>query len=155
MSQQGLEVFAKRVRFDVHDLEAVCLNPKIVTFTPKSRVDQFTLEERLLDRPNPSGQCILAPQGELINSNFAFSCCSLQNQIMLCFYCYGQGGGPYQAPNLPMKILGWNCRGICNAATVRTLKAHIKGNSLCIVFLSETKAFVNRTKEVLRLIIFF
>ena len=54
-----------------------------------------------------------------------------------------------------MKILGWNCRGICNAATVRTLKAHIKGNSLCIVFLSETKAFVNRTKEVLRLIIFF
>lgn len=54
-----------------------------------------------------------------------------------------------------MKILGWNCRGICNAAIVRTLKAHIKGNSLYIVFLSETKAFVNRTKEVLRLIIFF
>ena len=51
-----------------------------------------------------------------------------------------------------MKILGWNCHGICNAATVRTLKAHIKGNSLYIVFLSETKAFVNRTKEVLRLI---
>ena len=54
-----------------------------------------------------------------------------------------------------MKILGWNCRGICNAAIVRTLKAHIKGNSLYIVFLNETKAFVNRTKEVLRLIIFF
>ena len=54
-----------------------------------------------------------------------------------------------------MKILGWNCHGICNAAIVRTLKAHIKGNSLYIVFLSETKAFVNRTKEVLRLIIFF
>lgn len=73
MSQQGLKVFAKRVRFDDHDLETVCLNPKIVTFTPKSRVDQFTLEERLLDRPNPSGQCILGAQGELIKSNFAFS----------------------------------------------------------------------------------
>jgi len=73
VTRLGLEVFAKRVRFDDHDLKAVCLNPKIVIFTPKLRMDHFTLEERLLDEPNPLDQCILAPQGELVKSNFAFS----------------------------------------------------------------------------------
>lgn len=53
-----------------------------------------------------------------------------------------------------MKILGWNCRGICNAASVKALKVHIKGNSPDIIFLSETKASVNRMKEVLRSIKF-
>lgn len=56
-----LEIFAKRIRCDDLDLEEVYLNHKTITFTPKSRVDQFILEERLLDEPNPSGQCILAP----------------------------------------------------------------------------------------------
>ena len=154
MSQQGLEVFAKRVKFDDHDLEAVCLNPKIVTFTPKSRVDQFTLEERLLDGPNLSGQCILAAQGELIKSNFAFSVAPFKIKSCSVSTVMVKEAG-LSSPQSPMKILGWNCHGICNAATVRTLKAHIKGNSLYIVFLSETKAFVNRTKEVLRLINFF
>lgn len=73
---------------------------------------------------------------------------------MLCFYCYGRGGGPYQAPNLPMKILGSNCRDIYNAVTVRALKAHIKGNSSDIFFLSETKTSINRMNEVLRSIKF-
>nr|XP_023895077.1 uncharacterized protein LOC112006991 [Quercus suber] len=53
-----------------------------------------------------------------------------------------------------MKILGWNYRGIYNAATVRALKAHVKGNSLDIIFLSETKASVERMKEVLKAIKF-
>ena len=48
-----------------------------------------------------------------------------------------------------MKVLGWNCRGIYNAATVRALKAQIKGNSPDIIFLSETKAFKARMKKVL------
>ena len=37
-----------------------------------------------------------------------------------------------------MKILGWNCHGICNAATVRALKAHLKGNSPDVVFGDKT-----------------
>ena len=49
-----------------------------------------------------------------------------------------------------MKILGWNYHGICNAATVRALKAQIKGNSLDIIFLSETKASVSMMKDVLK-----
>ena len=43
-----------------------------------------------------------------------------------------------------MKLLGWNCRGICNASTVRALKAQIKGVRPDLVFLSETKALVSR-----------
>ena len=43
-----------------------------------------------------------------------------------------------------MKVLGWNYRSIYNAVTVRALKAHVKGNSPDIIFLSETKAFVER-----------
>jgi len=54
-----------------------------------------------------------------------------------------------------MKILGWNYRCTCNAAIIKAFKAHIKGNSLDIVFLSETKASINRMKEVLRSINFF
>ena len=53
---------------------------------------------------------------------------------------YGQGGGPYQAPNLTMKILGWNCRGICNASTVQALRAQINKARQDVIFLSEAKA---------------
>jgi len=42
-----------------------------------------------------------------------------------------------------MRILGWNCRGICNASTVRALRAQIKGTRPDFIFLSETKADVN------------
>ena len=53
-----------------------------------------------------------------------------------------------------MKILGWNCHGICNAATVRALKAHLKGNSPDVVFLSETKASFSRMQFILKSIKF-
>lgn len=39
-----------------------------------------------------------------------------------------------------MRILGWNCRDIYNASTVRALGAKIKGAKPNVVFLSETKA---------------
>ena len=48
-----------------------------------------------------------------------------------------------------MKILGWNCRGICRAATVRAFKAQIKGTSPDVIFLSETKASASRMVEVM------
>ena len=47
-----------------------------------------------------------------------------------------------------MRILDWNCRGICNASTVRALKAQIKGTRPNILFLSETKAKVGRMESV-------
>ena len=47
-----------------------------------------------------------------------------------------------------MKLLGWNYRGICNASTVRALKAQIKGSKPDLIFLSETKATVNRMDYV-------
>lgn len=47
-----------------------------------------------------------------------------------------------------MRVLGWNCRGICNALTVRALRAQIKGSKLDFVFLSETKANEKRMEEV-------
>ena len=39
-----------------------------------------------------------------------------------------------------MKILGWNCRGICNASTARALRATIRVHNPDVVFLCETKA---------------
>ena len=51
-------------------------------------------------------------------------------------------------PNLPMRILGWNCRGIYNASTIRALRAQIKGSKPNFVFLSETKANETRMEEV-------
>ena len=47
-----------------------------------------------------------------------------------------------------MRILGWNCRGIYNASTVRALRAQIKGSKPNFVFLSETKANETRMEEV-------
>ena len=51
-----------------------------------------------------------------------------------------------------MRILGWNCWGICNAPTVRALKALIRGRNPSIVFLSETKASDSRMNDVARMI---
>ena len=47
-----------------------------------------------------------------------------------------------------MKILDWNCQGICNDSTIRALKAQIKGTRLDILFLSETKAKVGHMEYV-------
>ena len=66
------------------------------------------------------------------------------------FSFYGRGGGPYHAPTASMKILGWNCRGICNASTVRALKAQIKRAKPDFIFLSETKALFSRMDSVRR-----
>ena len=49
-----------------------------------------------------------------------------------------------------MKILGWNCRGICNASTVQALKAQIKRAKPDFIFLSETKALFSRMDSVRR-----
>ena len=53
-----------------------------------------------------------------------------------------------------MRILGWNCRGICNTLAVRALKALIRGRSPNIVFLSETKASDSRMNDVANMIRF-
>ena len=47
-----------------------------------------------------------------------------------------------------MRILGWNCRGICHASTVRALRAQIKEAKPDVVFLSETKAKEGRMEFV-------
>jgi exonuclease III len=51
-----------------------------------------------------------------------------------------------------MRILGWNCRGICNSSTVHTLRALIRGQNPVFVFLCETKASEDRMKKVANLI---
>ena len=49
-----------------------------------------------------------------------------------------------------MRILGWNCRSICNSSTVRALGAQIKATRADLVFLSETKANASRMDYVKR-----
>ena len=51
-----------------------------------------------------------------------------------------------------MRILGWNCRGICNSSTVHTLRALIRGQNPMVVFLCETKANEVCMKKVANLI---
>lgn len=53
-----------------------------------------------------------------------------------------------------MKVLGWNCRDIYNAATVKALNAQIKGTSPNVVFMCETKASASRMGEVMNAIKF-
>ncbi|XP_023878160.1 uncharacterized protein LOC111990605 [Quercus suber] len=65
-----------------------------------------------------------------------------------------RGGGLYHAPNLTLRILGWNCRGICNVVTIRALGAQIKGARLDVVFLSKTKADKNRMDYVKKFVKF-
>ena len=49
-----------------------------------------------------------------------------------------------------MRALGWNCRGICNASTVRALRAQNRGHKPAIIFLCETKANGERMDYVNR-----
>ena len=53
-----------------------------------------------------------------------------------------------------MKILGWNCQGICNASIVRALGAQIKRVKPNVIFLSETKANEERMEVVKNVIKF-
>ena len=53
-----------------------------------------------------------------------------------------------------MRVLGWNCRGICQAVTVRALAAQIKRARPDVVFLSETKANKNRMDYVKKFVKF-
>ena len=53
-----------------------------------------------------------------------------------------------------MRVLGWNCRGICQAVTVRALAAQIKRARPDVVFLSETKANKNRMDYVKKFVNF-
>ena len=54
-----------------------------------------------------------------------------------------------------MKILGWNCWGICNASTARTLRATIRAQSPDFIFLCETKVNDDRLKILAASIGFF
>ena len=47
-----------------------------------------------------------------------------------------------------MRAICWNCQGICNASTVRALKAQISGISPNFIFLCETKASDKKMQEV-------
>ena len=57
-------------------------------------------------------------------------------------------GGLRKAPSSTMRILGWNCRGICNASTARTLRAIIRVQNPDYIFLCETKASEDSLKKL-------
>lgn len=43
------------------------------------------------------------------------------------------------APNEPMKLMAWNCRGLGETSTVSQLKEYIRFHLLDVIFLCETK----------------
>jgi exonuclease III len=53
-----------------------------------------------------------------------------------------------------MKILGWNCRGICNTSTINALRALIRVHNSDVIFLSETKAMESHMNRVASLLHF-
>jgi hypothetical protein len=46
------------------------------------------------------------------------------------------GGWPGPVSSCPTKILSWNCRGLAQPSTIRSLRAMIRKNNLDIIFLS-------------------
>lgn len=42
-----------------------------------------------------------------------------------------------------MKILSWNCRGLCHPRTVRTARSLARGNGINLLFIMKTKCTVN------------
>ena len=51
----------------------------------------------------------------------------------------------------PIRILGWNCQGICNASTMQALGALIRAQCPDVVFLCETKADDSRMRKIVNL----
>ena len=54
-----------------------------------------------------------------------------------------------------MKAIGWNCRGICNASTVRALKTQIRARHPEVIFLLETKASELKMHSVVKSLGFY
>uniref|UniRef100_A0A803PU22 Reverse transcriptase zinc-binding domain-containing protein n=1 Tax=Cannabis sativa TaxID=3483 RepID=A0A803PU22_CANSA len=51
----------------------------------------------------------------------------------------GRGGGPYHAPQIPMKLLSWHCRGLGQARVVNALQGLVIREDPDVLFLMETK----------------
>ena len=68
----------------------------------------------------------------------------------LCFGCIGCVLAGFWVS--VMRALGWNCRGICNASTVRALRAQNRGHKPDIIFLCETKTNGERMDYVKRMV---
>jgi hypothetical protein len=67
----------------------------------------------------------------------------------ICFYRFyvssfglhwSQGGRPLWSASPAMKILAWNCRGLAQPFTVRSLRAFLRNKNPNIVFLTKTKS---------------
>jgi exonuclease III len=48
-----------------------------------------------------------------------------------------------------MKFLSWNCRGLANISTIRSLRAIIRLNNPDVIFLSETKTAATITTSIM------
>jgi exonuclease III len=48
-----------------------------------------------------------------------------------------------------MKILPWNCRGLAQSSTIRSLRALIRKNNPDIIFLSKTKTASSTASSLL------
>jgi hypothetical protein len=48
-----------------------------------------------------------------------------------------------------MKFLSWNCRGLANISTIRSLRAIIRLNNPDAIFLSETKTAATITTSIM------
>jgi hypothetical protein len=69
-----------------------------------------------------------------------------------CFHLLGFGGAFVGGGNRPLafiKVLSWNCQGLAQAPTIRTLRALNRLHRPEVIFLFETKVHAQRTQFVL------
>uniref|UniRef100_A0A803PQY8 Reverse transcriptase domain-containing protein n=1 Tax=Cannabis sativa TaxID=3483 RepID=A0A803PQY8_CANSA len=65
-------------------------------------------------------------------------------------FSIGRGGGPYQAPSLPMRVLSWNCRGLARPPAMQALVAWVRRYKVDCVFLMETKLGADQMETTCR-----
>uniref|UniRef100_A0A803NWY4 Reverse transcriptase n=1 Tax=Cannabis sativa TaxID=3483 RepID=A0A803NWY4_CANSA len=70
-------------------------------------------------------------------------------------FSVGRGGGPYHAPQIPMKLLSWNCRGLGQARAVEALRGLVLNKNPDVLFLMETKVKSVRMSNIWRRLGFF
>ncbi|KAF4368664.1 hypothetical protein F8388_003365 [Cannabis sativa] len=65
-------------------------------------------------------------------------------------FFYGRGGGPNHAPQSPMKVLSWNCRGLGSPSAKKALRALVHREDSDVLYLMETKVNSSRMNGIWR-----
>uniref|UniRef100_A0A803NV61 Reverse transcriptase domain-containing protein n=1 Tax=Cannabis sativa TaxID=3483 RepID=A0A803NV61_CANSA len=121
---------------------------EIISPSKKLRLDgESILEGR--DALPIMGECNESINSRLLGSS-SYNCYCWNGEKCGIEFFVGRGGGPYHAPQVPMKLLSWNCRGLGQARAVSALRGLVVNENLDVLFLMETKVNLSRMNWIWR-----